>query len=497
MSRGIQGIENQGRRTFARLNAMQDRFQQRAQNFGKIGFGGAAVAAGVGLIGREVVNTLSEFERFEAVLGNTLGDKGLAKGVMADIQDFASKTPFQINELTDAYVKLANRGIRPNKAQMTQLGDLASSTGKGYDQLAEAVLDAGTGEFERLKEFGVRAQKSGDQVQFTFKGVTTTVANTDAAITDYLYSLGDLEGVQGSMAAQSQTVGGMLSNLKDQFMGNALAIGELFRPMIAWAIGAFAKLSQVISIAVSWLKQNPEVLYALGAALGAVAIALGVVKIATIQWNATLLANPITWIILAIAALVGALVYAWKKFEGFRAWLFALWESFKAVFQNIGDLAKGVLGNIGEMIMGVLTLDTDRIKQGFSGMKSAFSEYGKSIADGFRNGYAEGVDSFQKDKALMDAAKMEDPATGGLDAAAGLLNANSGGSGGGSAVGSNGVATAASGARSQRNITISINNLVESFNINTTNLKEAPEQARRMMLEALAASLRDVQIITG
>jgi len=60
---------------------------------------------------------------------------------------------------------------------MVKLGDLASSTGKSFDQLAEAVLDAQTGEFERLKEFGIKASANGDKVTFSFKEQKTTVEN--------------------------------------------------------------------------------------------------------------------------------------------------------------------------------------------------------------------------------------------------------------------------------------------------------------------------------
>ena len=45
------------------------------------------------------------------------------------------------------------------------------------DDMVEAVADATTGEFERLKEFGIRASSQGDKVALTFRGVTTTVAS--------------------------------------------------------------------------------------------------------------------------------------------------------------------------------------------------------------------------------------------------------------------------------------------------------------------------------
>jgi hypothetical protein len=176
--------------------------------------------------GKAVINTTAEFQKMEAVLTTTLGSKSAAKVAMDQIVEFASVTPFQVNELTDAFVKLANRGFKPTMAEMTALGDLASSTGKSFDQLTEAALDAMTGEFERLKEFGIRAKSEGDKVQFTFKGVTTEVQKTDAAIKDYLLSLGQAEGVTGSMAAISETVGGQISNLEDNFTQLQLAIGS-------------------------------------------------------------------------------------------------------------------------------------------------------------------------------------------------------------------------------------------------------------------------------
>jgi hypothetical protein len=192
--------------------------------------------------GKAVLATTAEFQKMEAVLTTTLGSKSAAKVAMDQIVEFASVTPFQVNELTDSFVKLANRGFKPTMAEMTALGDLASSTGKSFDQLTEAALDAMTGEFERLKEFGIRAKTEGDKVQFTFKGVTTEVQKTDAAIKDYLLSLGQAEGVTGSMAAISETVGGQMSNLEDNFTQLQLAIGSSSSGLIS----SFLNLSNII-----------------------------------------------------------------------------------------------------------------------------------------------------------------------------------------------------------------------------------------------------------
>ena len=97
--------------------------------------------------GKQVLAVTAEFEKFGAVLGNTLGSNALANLKLKEIQEFAAKTPFGVKELTNSFVKLANQGFKPTGDEMRRLGDLAASTGKSFDQLAEAILDAQTGEF--------------------------------------------------------------------------------------------------------------------------------------------------------------------------------------------------------------------------------------------------------------------------------------------------------------------------------------------------------------
>jgi hypothetical protein len=109
---------------------------------------------------------------------------------------------------------------------MRQLGDLAASTGKEFIQLTEAIIDAQVGEFERLKEFGIRASKQGDQVSFTFKGITQEVEFSADAIQEYILSLGDLEGVAGSMEKISETLQGSISNLTDSWEGLLNVLGS-------------------------------------------------------------------------------------------------------------------------------------------------------------------------------------------------------------------------------------------------------------------------------
>jgi hypothetical protein len=249
-------ITAEERQLLAELGKLKKQFDEVGDKAKKAGkdtgdaFGGmGAVAAKVGpviagifaadkIVGftKEVIAVTAEFQKLGAILKNTLGSNSAAQGALTRIQEFAAQTPFSVQELTQSFVKLANQGFIPTNAQLRKLGDLASSTGKNFDQLTEAIIDAQTGEFERLKEFGIRASKAGDQVTFTFKGVQTQTKFTNEAIREYLLSLGDLEGVSGSMAAVSGTLGGQISNLGDAWDSLLNTIGTNLAPVFSKAL---------------------------------------------------------------------------------------------------------------------------------------------------------------------------------------------------------------------------------------------------------------------
>lgn len=199
----------------------------------------------------QAYNTRKEFAKYEAVLRNTFQSQEKANDAMKMLQQLAANTPSSLQEWTEGYIKLVNRGLQPTSQELTNLGDLAASQGKSLDQLIEAVLDAMTGENERLKEFGIKASKEGEKTQFTFRGVTTEVRNSEDAIKDYLLSLGRLEGVAGSMAVQMNELEGIQSNLGDTmdvFFNN---VGKKLEPfwksILKGANGFFSELNKMFT----------------------------------------------------------------------------------------------------------------------------------------------------------------------------------------------------------------------------------------------------------
>jgi len=246
---------NDAGKSFNGLSGQTDNFGSAMNKVGGVIAGAFALDALIGF-GKQVVDITAEFQKFEAVLTNTLGSKSAAQRSMAMLVDFAAKTPYSVAELTGSFVKLANMGFKPTADEMRKLGDLAASTGKTFDMLTEAIIDAQTGEFERLKEFGIRASKEGDNVTFAFKGVQTQTEFTSKSIRDYVLSLGDAVGVSGAMEAISQTLGGRISNLGDSWDTLLKTLGEDTQGIMATTISL---LDKAIKKANELLKSDKQV----------------------------------------------------------------------------------------------------------------------------------------------------------------------------------------------------------------------------------------------
>ena len=79
---------------------------------------------------RAFVDPVAEFERFETVLTTIEGSSEKARESMNWIDDFAVKTPFQLGQVTDAFVKLRAYGMDPTDGLLCDLGDASAAMGK-------------------------------------------------------------------------------------------------------------------------------------------------------------------------------------------------------------------------------------------------------------------------------------------------------------------------------------------------------------------------------
>ena len=407
------------------MNTTEKTASRLGSSMGKL----KGIIAGVFAVGAiwsftdKVVGARSEYERFESVLTNTFQSAEVGKGALNMLTDFASKTPFALNELTGSFVKLVNRGFNPTKDELKNLGDLASSQGKGFDQLTEAMLDAQTGEFERLKEIGITASKQGDKVMMSFKGINKEVANNSTAITRALLEYGKMPGVAGSMSAESKTLGGMINNLGDDWNKFLVAVGGessgIFTGVISLLSGGlialttylpyvsewFSILWSMISPVVSSLSNFIELAFGItgvndvmgtfGDIMSGLLIVVGwfttglnniiqilspfagwIVSITAIWWlwnnaigvyNALMLVNPTTWIVLGIIALITVIGMVIKYTSGWgESWRHTV-NGAKFLWQAYTDYVKANFNTL----VNVLMIGIDKIKLGWYKFKEA------------------------------------------------------------------------------------------------------------------------------
>ncbi|MCC3862597.1 phage tail tape measure C-terminal domain-containing protein [Pseudemcibacter aquimaris] len=171
-----------------------------------------------------IVSTNREFEKLNASLKTVTGSAEAADRAFKLIEDFASETPFNVEQITEAFIKLKALGLDPSEDALRSYGNTASAMGKNLMQFVEAIADAATGEFERLKEFGIKAKSQGDQVSFTFQGITTTIGKNAEEIEAYLRRIGNAQ-FAGAMSEQMKTLGGVFSNIQDNFARLAREVG--------------------------------------------------------------------------------------------------------------------------------------------------------------------------------------------------------------------------------------------------------------------------------
>lgn len=184
--------------------------------------------------GQDVLETTAKFEKYNAILATTLGSSEAGAAAFQMLQEFAAKTNFGVDELTDSYIKLANRGLRPGQDELMKLADVANATGKPMGDLVEAINDVNN--TERWNEFGIKVQTNGDKVSMSFKGMTQEVDRTEAGVMKAIEAFGEMPGVMGMTAKISETLEGQLSNLDDNFDRLKSTIGgdatDAFKQMI-------------------------------------------------------------------------------------------------------------------------------------------------------------------------------------------------------------------------------------------------------------------------
>lgn len=192
----------------------------------------------------------------------------------------------------------------------------------------------------------------------------------------------------------------------------------------------------------------------------------------------------IGWIAAAIAGLIALGVYFWNTSAKFRAVLNGLGAAFVAVFKGIWDLAKNVFGSIGDLISAAFRLDGKGIKDAINRLKGGFSEFGSSVGKAFNDAY-EG--EMARSKAEQEAKKKKEG-----DEETPVVVTPEDNGGGSISTGLAGIGGSSDKADKIKNINVTIDKLIDKFEIHTTNLHEDISKVKEMVAEALTGAVNDV-----
>lgn len=186
-------------------------------------------------------------------------------------------------------------------------------------------------------------------------------------------------GITSTKTAMDQLKEVKYDNLTDAMSALGRIIqSDLIRPLVD-------TLEPIARTLVEWLIENMDVLkpiiVGVATAVGVLAAALAIsgvissVQKAFALLNTTLLANPITLVVAALAALAAGIAYAWQNSETFREIVLAAWEAVK---NGIGVAVEAVTTWFGNLVDWLSELP-DKMSTAISGAISAVTTWGAEV----------------------------------------------------------------------------------------------------------------------
>ena len=306
------------------------------------------------------------------------GDVEKAKALYTQLSDYGVKTPYDKAGLIEAQKTMMSFGLSSEFAfgKLKNIGDIAmgdvqkmqslslafaqaTSAGKLQGQDLMQMINAGfnplqviserTGESmaqlkERMSKGGISAQ----ELAQAFEWAT------------------DKQGLfyQGAEKA-GQTLSGKFNKMMDSITELALKVYEAISPVLSPLVDLAAVIFSSIGGGIGWLiekfQEGNPIIWSIAGAIGIFTTALILhntyTAIATawqnrltwavIKTNLAFLANPITWIIVGIIALIAIIAYCIVGVSGWgKAWEYTVqgmkysWEAFVENFQLLWTVAK-------------------------------------------------------------------------------------------------------------------------------------------------------------
>jgi hypothetical protein len=330
----------------------------------------AAALTALAVAGKKFIDAGEKSATANAALENVSKSMGLFGNDTAKVTDRLLKYA----EATARATGIDNLSIKATQTKLMTFGELGKTAGQlggAFDRATNAAIDLAAAGFGSAES---NAAQLGKALQDPIKGIAalaksgvTFTAQEKDKIKTLVESNKMLEAQEMVLAAIEKQVGGTAlatandtDKMKEAFAQASQSIGRALLPFLQ-------KLTPILAKVADFAAKNRKIIVILGFAVAGLATTIlalnaalkvyrAVQTIATgaaALFNAVMNANPITIVVLALAALVAGLVLAYKNFEGFRKVVDAVFSFLKNTVETVIGFVTTTIGNVVGFIQNV------------------------------------------------------------------------------------------------------------------------------------------------
>ena len=275
-------------------------------------------------LGVAAIKSAADLETMEVSFVSLTGGAKQAADMMANLNEFTAKTPFQIEAVAKSARQLiaSGSGIEDVNQQLQFLGDIAATSGQPIDEIAaifSKVNAKGKVELESLNQLAER----GIPIFTALAEATGLPADKLGAgrvsvdqFNEVLQSFSKEGGfAAGAMERLSETASGKFSTALDNLKLAGAGLAEDLLPVVKNLIDDFTAFTQRIQNLSPESKKLALQIAAVAAAIGPVLVILPsllsgfqAVRVAFLALNGVMLANPFAIVATGIALVVTGLI---------------------------------------------------------------------------------------------------------------------------------------------------------------------------------------------
>lgn len=422
------------------------------------------------IIGKLKMPIMETYEGFKTLSGAMIGTKLQGEGArdMFESVSMGARVMGLSGDDTKGVFLALGQMMSKGKVSAEELNGQLGERLPGALNIAARAMGMGKSELLEMMQQGKLMSedflpKFADEMRKTFaQGVPEALDSTRAKMDEFANRQIEVK------KAWANTFGPLNDKLREIKLGglqmlidgfNGLrALLEYIRPL-AEAFGmTMLVLSPILAGVAMWANWNTIAFGLWAVKFYAWTIATKVATAAQWLFNAAMWANPITWIIAAILAMVIALVALYMKVDKVRGFIWALWESIKELGSIIADFFGGLWDAI-------TTGDTTKLKNAF--------KVGERLGNAWSKGMEAGINDFNADK-LEKKIKAMTPGSATTDSPSG--------SGTVTDIISNNIT---SGGSRPTNIVLNLGKLLDNVIINAANVKEGASEIEKIVVDTL------------